>query len=148
PLRYPADARTGPSRNGPALARLPPRPHPSPRLDRGGLQRRGEPLPGRPAPRPRPPSPRLLGGPPRRRRGAVKVLLAYPVSASAAYGGVDAFQRGCAARLRASGFAVEGVSLTIAPPGPPLTCPELELPWRWGDHKLLAIYDRLLAAPP
>lgn len=76
----------------------------------------------------------------------MKVLLAYPVFASQAYGDVDALQRGYITRLQSAGFSVEGFCLTLDPPGPALTWPELDLRWRWGERKLLALYDRLLGA--
>jgi len=48
------------------------------------------------------------------------------------------------ARLRDAGFDVEGVCLTLSPPGPRLSWEELDGKWRRRDPELLAFYETLL----
>lgn len=47
------------------------------------------------------------------------------------------------ARLRAAGFLVTGFPLTLHPPGPRLTWPDLDTRWKQGDRTLLAMYEDL-----
>ena len=47
------------------------------------------------------------------------------------------------ARLRAAGLDVQGTCLTLNPPGPCLTWPELDARWRRRDRELLTMYENL-----
>jgi spore maturation protein CgeB len=75
-----------------------------------------------------------------------KILIGYPYYRSAAYGDVQAMARSYQARQRAAGCDVEGFCLTLDPPGPRLSVPELDRRWRRGDRTLLAMYERLQRA--
>lgn len=71
----------------------------------------------------------------------MKILLGYSYYRSPVdiRGWVDAWL----ARLRVAGIDVHGFPLTIDPPGPALTWPELERDWQRGDRKLLSMYEQL-----
>lgn len=48
--------------------------------------------------------------------------------------------------LRAAGFVIDFLTLSIDPPAPCLAWPALDRAWRWGDRRLLAMYERLAVA--
>ncbi|MBZ5640655.1 MAG: hypothetical protein LAO51_18105, partial [Acidobacteriia bacterium] len=56
---------------------------------------------------------------------------------------VDASTERWLARLRAQGIPVDGIPLTLDPPGPRLGWPELDARWRRGDRRLLRLYEVL-----
>jgi spore maturation protein CgeB len=49
-------------------------------------------------------------------------------------------------RLNSSGFHVQGFNLTLSPPGPALSWPELDRKWKAKDKTLMATYQNLLNA--
>ncbi|HTL33073.1 MAG TPA: glycosyltransferase [Kofleriaceae bacterium] len=74
-----------------------------------------------------------------------KILVGYPYFRSSAYGNVEQMVLTYQRRLRAAGFDIEGFCLTLEPPGPRLSWPELDRRWKRGDYKLLKMYERLEA---
>jgi len=76
----------------------------------------------------------------------LKILYGYSWFSSEAYGDVQEQAQAYFRRLSAAGYEVEGFCLTLAPPGPALTFPELDKKWRRRDRALLEMYERFLAA--
>lgn len=83
---------------------------------------------------------------PSRAPGSLRILYCYPRFRSEAYGDVDRLTQDYLTRLRTAGYQVEGFCLTLDPPGPCLTWAALDRRWRWGDRKLLGLYERLQQA--
>jgi hypothetical protein len=75
-----------------------------------------------------------------------KILIGYPYYRSDAYDDVEQMVLTYQRRLRTGGFDVEGFCLTLDPPGPRLSFPELDARWRRGDKQLLGMYERLQRA--
>jgi spore maturation protein CgeB len=73
----------------------------------------------------------------------LKILYGYSYFASAAYSDVEQMNLGYIQRLRDFGFDVEGFCLTLNPPGPCLSFPELDSKWKRGDKDLLRMYMNL-----
>jgi len=46
-------------------------------------------------------------------------------------------------RLRKSGYQIEAINVTLDPPGPRLSFPELERKWFHRDRKLMALYEKI-----
>jgi spore maturation protein CgeB len=70
-----------------------------------------------------------------------KILLGYsyyryPVD-------IDLWVNSWLARLRRNGINVEGFCLTLSPPGPRLSWPQLDSMWRHGNLELLNMYEKL-----
>lgn len=72
-----------------------------------------------------------------------KILIGYPYYRSSAYDDVEGMALTYQQRLRTAGFDVDGFCLTINPPGPRLSWPDLDRRWRRGDLTLLKMYERL-----
>lgn len=75
----------------------------------------------------------------------MKILYGYPYYPSPAYGDTERMALDFVAHLRSNGFDVEGFCLTLNPPGPRLSFPDLDARWRRGDRDLLQMYERLEA---
>lgn len=74
---------------------------------------------------------------------SLKVLYGYSWFESGAYGNVEELNLFYIRHLNEAGFDVEGFCLTIDPPGPCLTFKELDRRWRFGERKLLSMYEKL-----
>lgn len=72
-----------------------------------------------------------------------KILIGYPYYRSSAYADVEQMALTYQQRLRDAGFEVDGFCLTLDPPGPRLSWPELDRRWKRGDATLLRMYERL-----
>jgi spore maturation protein CgeB len=74
----------------------------------------------------------------------LKVLYCYPYYDSPdTYVDVQKLEFAYIEQLRHAGFDVEPFCVTLDPPGPCLTFPDLDHKWRYGDKKLLAMYEKL-----
>lgn len=73
----------------------------------------------------------------------LKILYGYSWFESDAYGNVQDLNLAYIRQLNEAGFDVEGFCLTLDPPGPCLTFRELDRRWRWGERKLLSMYEKL-----
>lgn len=73
----------------------------------------------------------------------VKILYGYSWFESEAYGNVRDLNLAYIRQLNEAGFDVEAFCLTLDPPGPCLGFRELDRRWRWGERKLLSMYERL-----
>lgn len=58
--------------------------------------------------------------------------------------GISEYYEQTFASLRNAGFDVEGICLTLSPPGPRLSWKQLDQSWRTGSSKLLELYAKLL----
>ncbi|ANE50019.1 glycosyltransferase [Flavisolibacter tropicus] len=73
----------------------------------------------------------------------LKIVYAYTVFRSAAYGNVRAMNEKYISDLNKSGFNVEGFCLTLDPPNDALTFKDLDRKWKWGDPTLFKMYEEL-----
>jgi spore maturation protein CgeB len=73
----------------------------------------------------------------------LKIVYAYTVFESAAYGNVRAMNEEYIANLNKAGFNVEGFCLTLDPPNDALPFKELDRKWNWGDRTLFKMYEEL-----
>jgi spore maturation protein CgeB len=74
----------------------------------------------------------------------LRILYAYPDFVSASYEESNAvYAKRYVERLRAAGYQVTPFCLTLSPPGPALTWPELQARWTTGDRVLMEMYARL-----
>lgn len=73
----------------------------------------------------------------------LKILYGYSWFESQAYGNVEELNLAYIRQLNEAGFDVEGFCLTLDPPGPCLSFKSLDRRWRFGERKLLAMYERL-----
>ena len=73
----------------------------------------------------------------------LKILYGYSWFESEAYGNVQELNLAYIRQLNEAGFDVEGFCLTLDPPGPCLTFESLDRRWRFGERKLLSMYERL-----
>ena len=73
----------------------------------------------------------------------LKILYGYSWFESEAYGNVQELNLAYIRQLNEAGFDVEGFCLTLDPPGSCLTFRELDRRWRWGERKLLLMYEKL-----
>lgn len=73
----------------------------------------------------------------------LKIVYAYTVFESAAYGNVRAMNEQYIDSLNKAGFNVEGFCLTLSPPNDALTFKELDRKWKWGDPTLFKMYEEL-----
>ncbi len=73
----------------------------------------------------------------------LKILYGYSWFESGAYGNVEELNLSYIRHLNEAGFDVEGFCLTLDPPGPCLTFKELDRRWRFGERKLLSMYEKL-----
>lgn len=76
----------------------------------------------------------------------LKFLYGYSWFPSDAYGNVQDLNLAYIRQLNDAGFDVEGFCLTLDPPGPCLTFKSLDRRWRYGERKLLGMYERLECA--
>jgi hypothetical protein len=76
----------------------------------------------------------------------MKILNGYSYFDSPSYPDVKKWQEKYYGVLRQAGFDVEGLCLTLNPPGPPLSFVELDKRWRKREKSLLSFYDDLLRA--
>lgn len=72
-----------------------------------------------------------------------RVLYGYSYFKSAGYPDIEEWHQEYFSLLRKGGFQVDGFCLTLNPPGPRLTWPDLDRRWRWGDRELLTLYENL-----
>jgi len=72
-----------------------------------------------------------------------KIVLGYAYFSRDADRDIEESSLAYIQHVRVAGFDVEGFCLTLNPPGPRLSFPELESRWRRGDRELLAMYERL-----
>jgi hypothetical protein len=75
----------------------------------------------------------------------LKILYAYTVFKSAAYGDVRAMNEKYVSDLNRAGFNVEGFCLTLDPPNDALTFRDLDRRWKCGDATLFKMYEELEA---
>jgi spore maturation protein CgeB len=73
----------------------------------------------------------------------LKIVFAYTVYRSEAYGDVRAMNEEYISKLNRAGFNVEGFCLTLDPPNDALSFREMEKKWKWGDPKLFKMYEEL-----
>jgi len=73
----------------------------------------------------------------------LKIVYAYTVFESAAYGDVRKMNEEYIRNLNRSGFDVEGFCLTLNPPNDALSFKELDRKWKWGDRTLFKMYEEL-----
>lgn len=73
----------------------------------------------------------------------IKILFGYPWFESKACGNVEDINLSYIRHLNEVGFDVEGFCLTLDPPSPCLNFNELDRRWRWGERKLLEMYEKL-----
>jgi len=73
----------------------------------------------------------------------LKILYGYSWFNSSAYGNVQDLNLAYIRQLNDAGFDVEGFCLTLDPPGPCLNFKNLDRRWRYGDRKLLRMYEML-----
>ena len=73
----------------------------------------------------------------------MKILHGYSYFNSAAYPDIKKWVEEYYGILRQAGFDVEGFCLTLDPPGPPLTFPELDRRWHKRESKLMRLYENL-----
>jgi spore maturation protein CgeB len=76
-------------------------------------------------------------------RDKLKIVYAYTIFQSAAYGDVRAMNEKYIGDLNKAGFNVEGFCLTLDPPNDALTFKELDRKWKWGDPTLFNMYEEL-----
>ena len=76
-------------------------------------------------------------------KSPLKILYGYSWFESGAYGNVEDLNLTYIRQLNEAGYDVEGFCLTLDPPGPCLTFKSLDRRWRFGERKLLAMYERL-----
>jgi hypothetical protein len=74
----------------------------------------------------------------------LKILLGYTWFPSETYGNVQKLELERIDRIRSAGFDVDGFCLTLRPPAPCLTFPQLDKLWKKRDKALLMHYDDLL----
>lgn len=75
-----------------------------------------------------------------KRKRPVKTLLVYLAFKE----GIEQFYESYIRRLNQAGFDVEGLCLTIEPPGPSLTFTDLDSLWQKKNKKLFVLYDHLI----
>lgn len=73
----------------------------------------------------------------------LRLLYAYTAYPSAGHGDVAALSESYLARLRAGGFDVRGFCITPEQPAEAFSWRELDRRWRWGERRLLRLYERL-----
>jgi spore maturation protein CgeB len=76
----------------------------------------------------------------------LRILSTYTVFPSAAYGDVERLNLDYLDRLRKAGFDVRGFCVTPDAPANSYTWPELDRRWRFGDRRLLTMYEKIEAA--
>ncbi len=72
----------------------------------------------------------------------LRILYAYTAYPSAGHGDVAALSESYLARLRAGGFDVRGFCITPDQPAEAFSWRELDRRWRWGERRLLQLYER------
>ncbi|MDD8017228.1 MAG: glycosyltransferase [Bacteroidota bacterium] len=76
-----------------------------------------------------------------------KILYGYPnYPAENTYGDAEKVELDYLRRLQQCGFDVQGFCLTVDPPAQCLTFRELDRQWKYGDKKLLKLYEYLQKA--
>jgi|WetSurMetagenome_2_1015567.scaffolds.fasta_scaffold194766_2 spore maturation protein CgeB len=72
-----------------------------------------------------------------------KILFGYSYFPSKAYPDIKLFVENYLNVLRKAGFNIEGFCLTIDPPGPRLSFADIDFRWRYGEKKLMQLYESL-----
>lgn len=75
----------------------------------------------------------------------MKIVHGYSYFSSPGYPDAKKWNEKYYSLLRQSGFEIEGFCLTLDPPGPPLSFPELDRRWRAREYKLMRLYESLLS---